>query len=66
MIEFKVTIRQLDTGKISCQCETFPGTANMAEHDLAHEFMKMFKEWTKKGRGLVITDWKGTNDANRN
>lgn len=67
MIEFKVTIRALETGQISIQCETFPGMATMPEHDAAHEFMKMFREFTLKGgKTTIIQDFKGNNDAKRN
>lgn len=66
MIEFKVIIRSRPDGKVSCSCETFPGMANQAEHDVAHEFMKMFRRWTAEGGGTIVTDFKGTNDAKRN
>lgn len=66
MIEFKVIIKQMEDGKISCSCRTFPGMATQAEHDAAHEFMELFRAFTVKEGGVIQQDWKGTNDAKRN
>jgi len=66
MIEYHITIKQLDNGVISFRCETPAGSATLQEMDVAREFQKQFKNFTLKNGKCVIThDW-SKNDPKKN